>query len=108
MFLQNVRDRGQQFISALQGMRGRHAFIQDVRGVGLMVGIEVGWTPDSLDPTLANDLAKRSAEFGLILRTSRYDRGNVVKIRPALVISEAEVDEACRRLDHLFESFSRE
>lgn len=41
-------------------------------------------------------------DHGLILRTSRYGRGNVIKIRPPLILTRAEADLLCDRIDALF------
>ena len=44
---------------------------------------------------------------GLILRTSRYGIGNVIKIRPALTITKAEAKEVCDILDGVFDMVQR-
>lgn len=54
------------------------------------------------NPGLTNRLAERGLEHGLVLKTSRYGRGNVLKIRPPLVISLEEAEALCDRLEELF------
>ncbi len=41
-------------------------------------------------------------ENGLLLRTSRYGRGNVVKIRPPLILTSEEADLIGDRLETVF------
>ncbi|MFO1114993.1 MAG: aspartate aminotransferase family protein [Beijerinckiaceae bacterium] len=45
--VENAAKRGDQIMAALRGMIGRHEFVKDVRGKGLMIGVEFG-SPRSL------------------------------------------------------------
>jgi 4-aminobutyrate aminotransferase len=67
-----------------------------------MIGIELVDDAGCPAGPTARALADHSLEHGLILRTSRYGRGNVLKIRPPLIITSEEADLLCDRLDHLF------
>jgi 4-aminobutyrate aminotransferase len=40
--------------------------------------------------------------YGLLLRTSLYGRGNVLKVRPALIMTLEQADEMCDLLEQLF------
>ncbi len=101
-FLENVRDVGAYVLTRLRELAAAHPHIVDVRGLGLMIGIEIGDADGRPHSERAQALAKRGMEHGLILRTSRYGRGNVIKIRPPLVLTRAEADLLCDRLDALF------
>ncbi|MFE5096030.1 aspartate aminotransferase family protein [Streptomyces sp. NPDC056638] len=101
-FLENVRAVGAHIMNRLRGLATAHPSIVDVRGLGLMIGIEIGDEDGRPHSDRAQALARRGMEHGLILRTSRYGRGNVIKIRPPLVITRAEADLLCDRLDALF------
>lgn len=96
-FLESVQERGrwlgQSLATALSGLPA----VRDVRGVGMMWGVEL------LDGEAGRHLANRVREIalrelGLVVRTSRYGFGNVVKVRPALIATEGEIDEMVRRL----------
>ncbi len=100
-FLANVRRTGAYIIDRLLEMQSRHRVIDDVRGVGLMIGIEIADDDGSPNVELTNELAHRAMDFGLILRTSRYGRGNVLKIRPPLILTLDEAEEICDRFDQL-------
>ncbi|MFJ1549183.1 aspartate aminotransferase family protein [Streptomyces sp. NPDC088246] len=101
-FLENVRAVGAHIMNRLRELATAHPSIVDVRGLGLMIGIEIGDEDGRPHSDRAQALARRGMEHGLILRTSRYGRGNVIKIRPPLVITRAEADLLCDRLDALF------
>jgi 4-aminobutyrate aminotransferase-like enzyme len=101
-FLAHVRAVGKYVLERLADLGRRFAAIADVRGVGLMIGFELA-NPDGTPAVdLANHLAETAMDHGLILRTSRYGRGNVIKIRPALNITMEEAQDLCDRLEKLF------
>jgi 4-aminobutyrate aminotransferase len=63
----------------------------DVRGVGLMIGVEIDDADGQPDADLTNKIAQEAKNYGLIIRTSRYGYGNVFKIRPPLTINAEEI-----------------
>ncbi|MFN3688640.1 aspartate aminotransferase family protein [Salinarimonas sp.] len=101
-FLANVRATGAHILSRLAGMSERFEFVGDVRGVGLMIGFEIVGEGNAPDVARTNALAQKAMAYGLILRTSRYGRGNVLKIRPPLILTMDEAEEICVRLERLF------
>jgi len=100
-FLRNVRETGFYILERLRELQTRVAAIGDVRGVGLMIGIELVDGEGREDVALANYLADRAMQYGLILRTSRYGRGSVLKIRPPLILSMVEAHLLCDRFEAL-------
>lgn len=105
-FLDNVTQMGLAIREGVTAMRRRYAFIDDVRGVGLMIGFEVVDGDGRPSAALASSIAREGRNHGLLLRTSRYGRGNVVKIRPPLVIVESEAAMLLDRLDATFASIA--
>lgn len=101
-FLANVRATGNHILGRLEDMRRRYSQIGDVRGVGLMIGFEMETDDGSPNVALTNHLASRAMRHGLIMRTSRYGYGNVLKIRPPLTLTLTEADLICDRLESLF------
>jgi len=101
-FLRNVSATGAYILSRLREMRERHPFIGDVRGIGLMIGFEIVDEANRMDVERTNILAQKAMDHGLILRTSRYGRGNVLKIRPPLILTLDQAEEICDRLEALF------
>jgi len=79
---------GEHFKRALKGIAAKHAFVKEVRGAGLMWGLE-------LDRDAA-PVVKAGLERGVVVnRTSE----RVVRLLPPLVITEPDLDEALGRLD---------
>ncbi|WP_202638724.1 aspartate aminotransferase family protein [Bailinhaonella thermotolerans] len=103
-FLPRVRRVGDYVEQRLRALAERHSRnVAEVRGAGLMWGLEL--TADSPQDAvdLTNTLAHDGLGHGLFLRTSRYGYGNVLKVRPPLVMTLGEATEMCDRLDELFE-----
>lgn len=66
-----------------------------------MIGVEMVGSAGEPAVDLANAVAKRGMDHGLIIRTSRYGFGNVFKIRPPLTMTLQEAELMCDRLDAL-------
>ncbi|MCA2211814.1 aspartate aminotransferase family protein [Jidongwangia harbinensis] len=106
-FLANVRTTGRHILDRLADLQRRHDCIGDVRGVGLMIGVEIVDAAGAPAVALTNEIARRGLDHGLILRTSRYGHGNVVKIRPPLILTLDQADEICDRLDAVLAAVTR-
>lgn len=106
-FLEGVRERGALLGRQLLELCDKYPVIGDVRGLGMMWGLEV-IRPDDGQPNnkLAIEIISRALhEEHLILRVSRpSDKGNVIKVRPPLVVSEEEIDAIIRKLDRILAS----
>ena len=76
---------------------GSVEIVGDIRGRGLMFGVEIVADRDSREPApeLAEQIYYRSLEAGVSFKISA---GNVLTLSPPLVIGEAELD---RALDHV-------
>lgn len=91
--LGNCRKMGAYFTQRLLELKEHYELIGDVRGPGLMIGVELVRSRKSKEPAdeeayrFVDEGLKRGVQFG----HSKYGGiGNVVKIKPPLVISEAE------------------
>jgi len=93
---------GDTLRDGLRALAARHPAIGDVRGRGLMTGVELVRDAATREP--AGDLAARvkdeMAERGVLIGTSGR-RGNVLKIRPPLPITADEADLIVARLDEV-------
>ena len=84
--------RGEQLISGLRKLQAEFPVIGEVRGRGLMVGVEFT-SGDHPDTTTSKAIVKVALESGLMLLTcGTYD--NVIRWIPPLVVTEAEIAEA--------------
>jgi 4-aminobutyrate aminotransferase-like enzyme len=107
-FLENVRSTGAYIMDRLRDLAGRVRCITDVRGVGLMIGIEIVDRDGRPSAGLTRHLAEVAQARGLLMRTSLYGFGNVLKVRPALVLQRHEAEEMCDRIEELFVTVDRE
>lgn len=91
---ERARDAGAQFMEGLKAIQGRHHIIGDVRGRGLMIGIEMvkdaNRTPA---PDLAKALEKEVLKRGALISTTGAF-GNTLRITPPLVITPQQVERA--------------
>ena len=82
---------GKVFTHGLKALQARYPQIGDVRGPGLFIGVEMVTDPATKEPAAAE--AKRVVaeawQRGVILATASA-LPNVIKIKPPLIISEAE------------------
>ena len=103
----NARERGARLLGGLRGAAAGHRGVGDVRGLGLMVALELV-KPDEGDGRVPDaDLAKR-------IQQACFDRGllvltagtyvNVIRIIPPLVTTAEEVDGALRILGEALEA----
>jgi 4-aminobutyrate aminotransferase/(S)-3-amino-2-methylpropionate transaminase len=100
--VENSASVGALMLDALKKLQDKYRFIGDVRGRGLMIGVELvadRTTKAPLDKSVTLALFREALERGLI--TMSYS--HVIRINPPLVISE---DEAMRGVDILDESFA--
>jgi 4-aminobutyrate aminotransferase len=100
-------ERGHQLRAGLEQMQRDHAWIGDVRGMGLMQAIEVVEDRASKEASSAKAraLLEATRAEGVLVGIGGL-RGNVLRIGPSLLITEEELAEgiarlarACRRVD---------
>ncbi len=98
--LAHAQRMGDYALARLRELQQRHPIIGDVRGLGLMLGVEL------LDPA-TGARATHAAEAVMYAALSRglsfkLTMGNILTLTPALTITEAEFDEAVDILDACF------
>ncbi|NKB88094.1 MAG: aminotransferase class III-fold pyridoxal phosphate-dependent enzyme [Acidobacteria bacterium] len=95
----NATARGAQFMEGLRQLQDRHEWIGEVRGLGLMIGVEIVEDPKSKRPDGARAAALLGAarEEGALVGLGGL-HGQVLRIGPSLLITEAEVAEGLERL----------
>jgi 4-aminobutyrate aminotransferase len=94
----NAAKVGHYFIKKLLGLADKYSVIGEVRGRGLMLGMELVTDKASKNPAkkLCDALITRAYHNGLILLSCGQ---STVRFMPPLVIDEADVDEATALLD---------
>jgi len=91
-YLQNVREVGEYTLDALAEIMARHPSIGDVRGIGLMIGVEFVQDRESKDPAinLRDEVVDLAFERGLLTLGCGQ---SVIRISPPLSTSKTEIDE---------------
>ncbi|MFQ5937224.1 MAG: aspartate aminotransferase family protein [Acidiferrobacterales bacterium] len=100
--LENARKLGDYALKRMRGMRERHKVIGDVRGLGLLMGMELVKNPKTGERALdlAEDLLYCALSKGLSFKLSM---GNIATLAPPLNLTREQMDEA---LDIIDESLS--
>jgi len=93
--LSHVKEVGGYFLDLLQQLDARHSCIVDVRGVGLMVGVEL----DSAE--LAKAVQKAMLEEKII--TNRTHE-TVLRFLPPFVVTKKQVELVVKTLDQILSS----
>lgn len=97
--LDNAREQGEYMLDALAEIMERHPSIGDVRGIGLMIGIE--FVEDRTTKAPAKDLRNRVIEnlfqHGLLTLGAGQ---NVIRFAPPLTLSRSEVNEGLEIIEH--------
>ena len=97
---ENALRVGSHLKQNLEELQEKHRCLGDVRGKGLVIGLEIvdpieGYTPA---PELTGKILLAAAEWGMLLgKVGLY--GNVIRIAPPLVITEEEADIGVEILD---------
>ncbi len=100
---ENAATQGKRLREGLEKLKSRYPrVIGDVRGMGLMQGVEFVKDETAQDrtpnPQVLAKLFEETKKRGLLIgKGGLY--GNVARISPALIVSAAEVDEALRVLE---------
>jgi alanine-glyoxylate transaminase/(R)-3-amino-2-methylpropionate-pyruvate transaminase len=90
---QNSLERGAQLMQGLNGLMEKHNIIGDVRGRGLMIGLEMVKDRQTKEAASAEcaQVFERCKDLGLILgKGGLY--GNVLRIKPPMCINQADVE----------------
>jgi 4-aminobutyrate aminotransferase-like enzyme len=99
--VRHVEEVGNYLKGRLTELQGKYRLIGDVRGKGLMLGIEL--VKGKKEPAVSEilQLFENTKKRGLLIgKGGLY--GNVVRISPPMIIDKSGVDEAIRILDQAF------
>ena len=97
--LDNAARMGEHLRSRLEELQSEFPEIGDIRAAGLHIGVELVRDPVSKEPLVAEGRAVRAEaiKLGLIIGLGGV-RPNVLKIKPPLIITQAECDEVLDKL----------
>ena len=98
--LENCRSMGERFLDGFRQLKGKCPVIGDVRGVGLMVALEliVPGSNKTPNPEAATKVLEKCLERGLLGYMAGLV-GQVIRFIPPLNVTASQVDEALAILD---------
>ncbi len=98
--LENCRRMGAYLGESLKAMMDEYPEIGEVRQAGLHIGVEFVQDPESKEPLEEETVAIRNVGFdnGIIFGLGGVRR-NVLKIKPPLILNQAEADEMLDRFE---------
>ena len=96
--VQRARELGQHAMDRLRELMTRHSSIGDVRGVGLLLGVEL--VQDRHTRERACDLAEKVL-YGCLAKglSFKLTMGNILLLTPPLTITQDELDRAIDIID---------
>jgi 4-aminobutyrate aminotransferase-like enzyme len=105
--LENTHTVGSYFRGKLEGLQQKYPLIGDVRGMGLMQGLELVKDRKSKEPApeATSQLLERARDNGLLIGKGGLF-GNCIRLSPPLTISKSDVDEGIRLLDQSFSALA--
>jgi 2,2-dialkylglycine decarboxylase (pyruvate) len=100
--LERAREMGDYLAKSLRDLQSRHEEIGDVRGLGLLRGVELVKDRETREPyhELGALTTMRCLELGLSMNIRRRpERGSVWRIAPPLTVRKEEIDLAMTIFD---------
>ncbi|WP_084144024.1 diaminobutyrate--2-oxoglutarate transaminase [Methylocapsa acidiphila] len=102
----HAREMGDRLMRALVKVAATQAVIGDVRGRGLMIGVEIvdpaaptkDGAPPPCSPGIAQKIQRNCLQRGLIVELGGRS-GSVVRFLPPLIVTAEQVDEIAARFD---------
>jgi acetylornithine/LysW-gamma-L-lysine aminotransferase len=88
--IENAKSIGEKFLRGLEELKSKHPIIREIRGKGLMIGVELKFE--------VKDILMEGIKNGLLLL---YSGRNILRFLPPLVISEEDIVKTLQILDKL-------
>jgi len=88
--IDNAEKMGQKFRQGLEDLKSKHSIIREVRGKGLMIGVELKFE--------VKDILLEGIKKGILLL---YSGRNILRLLPPLVITDEDVTKSLDVIDQL-------
>jgi 4-aminobutyrate aminotransferase len=99
---ENAERMGMYLRERLNGLKEKYRVIGEVRGRGLIQGMEIVKTKKEPAPDFVAVIFESTKEKGLLIgKGGLY--GNVIRITPPLTVEKSEIDQAIQIMDQAFE-----
>jgi 4-aminobutyrate aminotransferase len=104
--VERARTLGEWALARLRGLAARHRLVGDVRGLGLLLGVELVRDRETQEPAPAEAEAVmyRALELGLSFKVTA---GNVLTLAPPLMITAEELERALSVVDRCLAEVER-
>lgn len=89
--IENAKRLGEYFKGCLENLMSKYDIIEDVRGHGLMLGVELGMKCDRI--------VDEARKMGVLINCTA---DNVIRLVPPLVIKKDEINKVVEVLDNIF------
>jgi 4-aminobutyrate aminotransferase len=95
---ENAGRVGNRLIEKLRGLQEKHAMLGDVRGMGLMIGLEIVANSDTREPApkQRERIVRRAFEKGLLTLPCGK---STIRLSPPLICTDSDADKAVSILD---------
>jgi 4-aminobutyrate aminotransferase-like enzyme len=99
--VENARVMGKRLRDGLEALKKKYPVIGDVRGMGLMQGLELVGENKQPQPEATKRLFEATKANGLLIGKGGL-AGNVIRITPPLNVTGDQIDQALKMLDRSF------
>jgi len=99
----NAKKMGEYTMGELKRLKDKYSVIGDVRGVGLMIGIEIVNEDGSPNPVLTKHLITEALEKNVLFLSCGSDK-NVLRLIAPTIVTEKEIDKGISVIDEILES----
>ena len=99
--VENARVMGRRLREGLEGLKQKYPVIGDVRGMGLMQGLELVGENKRPDGAAVRRFFEQTKANGLLIGKGGL-MGNVIRITPPLNVAKDQIDRALKALDQSF------
>lgn len=106
-FLEHVRTVGAALVADLVALQADFPEVLDVRGLGLMLGVEVAEPDGARSNRLGRALHDGLMARGVVTRLSEHGRGNAIELRPPLILTHADARLVAERFREALELMRR-
>ena len=102
--VENAARVGALALERLSELKARNPSVGDVRGRGLLIGLEIVKDRESrqADRALAHKLQRLCLEMGLVVHAVRADSQSSIRLAPPLTVSKEELDKGIGIMDKAF------
>jgi alanine-glyoxylate transaminase/(R)-3-amino-2-methylpropionate-pyruvate transaminase len=105
---ENSKKLGDYILAGLEKLKAKYPIIGDVRGKGLMLGIEFVKDRETKEPAKAEcaEILERAREMGLLLGKGSLS-GNTIRFAPPMCITQADADFMLEVFDAAFSQLGK-